>query len=165
VSASFRMNRIAESIGESDAPRAPRPKLVATSAREAAPSNDPCCDALIEHAPESPSLAWLSVPAEIWPEMTSHDFQCAARARRAAVLGTLLRTTLSSTARFARRVLSRYLRQLQARRMHRVLSDLDDRTLRDLGFHRCEIGSVAAEAYGLVERTRVRDPFSPRAPS
>lgn len=165
MSASLRMNRIAESIGESDAPSAPRPKLVATSARKAAPSNDPRCDALIEHAPEAPSLAWLSVHAKMWPEMTSYDVQRAARTRRAAVLGTLLRTTLSSTARFARRMLSRYLRQLQARRMHRVLSDLDDRTLRDLGLHRSEIGSVAAEAYGLVERTRVRDPLSPRAPT
>ena len=160
MSASLRMNRIAES----DAPRAPRPKLVTTSAREAALSNDARCDA-IERTPEPTSLASLSVHAEMRTGKTSYDLQRVARARRATVLGSLVRTTVSSAIGFARRALSRYLRQLQARRMHRVLSDLDDRTLRDLGFHRCEIGSVAAETYGLVERTRVRDPLSPRPPS
>jgi uncharacterized protein YjiS (DUF1127 family) len=159
------MNRVAKTSGESNAPRAARPTLVAGSAREAAPSNDSSCDAVVERAPEAPSLAWLSVHAEMWPEPTSYDLERAARTRRAKALGTLLRTTLSSAVGFARRLLSRYLRQLQARRMHRVLSELDDRTLRDLGFNRCEIGSVAAEAYGLVEHTRMRDPLSPRPPS
>lgn len=101
----------------------------------------------------------------MWPAATDYDLQRAARARRAAVLGTLVRTTISSAIGFARRALSRYLRRRDARRMQSVLSDLDDRTLRDLGLHRCEIGSVAARAYRLVERTRVRDPLSPCAPS
>ena len=41
-----------------------------------------------------------------------------------------------------------------ARAMYEALRGLDDRTLQDLGFSRSEIGSVAAEASGLAERTR-----------
>jgi len=45
-------------------------------------------------------------------------------------------------------------------RMHRAtfqtLHSLDDRTLRDLGFHRSEIGGIAAEIGGRTEITTVR---------
>ena len=44
------------------------------------------------------------------------------------------------------------LRQAAAETLH----SLDDRTLRDLGFHRSEIGSVAAEISGRAEITYVR---------
>jgi uncharacterized protein YjiS (DUF1127 family) len=36
------------------------------------------------------------------------------------------------------------------------LERLDDATLRDIGLSRAEIGSVVAEAYGRVERSRRR---------
>jgi uncharacterized protein YjiS (DUF1127 family) len=38
----------------------------------------------------------------------------------------------------------------------RTLHSLDDRTLRDLGFHRSEIGAIAAEIGGQAEVTYVR---------
>jgi uncharacterized protein YjiS (DUF1127 family) len=41
----------------------------------------------------------------------------------------------------------------QARRTARALADLDDRTLHDLGFHRCQIGAVSAEVHGLRAAT------------
>jgi len=41
----------------------------------------------------------------------------------------------------------------QARRTARALADLDDRTLHDLGIHRCEVGAVSAEVHGLRAAT------------
>jgi uncharacterized protein YjiS (DUF1127 family) len=59
----------------------------------------------------------------------------------------------------------RYQRRQQSRSVYHALQALDDRTLRDLGFHRCEIGSVAAEAAGQAEHTRMHVRRVPRAPS
>ena len=59
----------------------------------------------------------------------------------------------------------RHRRRRHARAIFRALHELDDRTLRDLGFHRSEIWSVAAEATGAAEWTRVRKPLRPRAPA
>jgi uncharacterized protein YjiS (DUF1127 family) len=77
---------------------------------------------------------------------------------------TTLRGSLPALARAALRCLRRYQRRREARAIRGALSDLDDHTLRDLGFHRSEIGSVAAEATGLAERTRMRTLLRPRAP-
>jgi uncharacterized protein YjiS (DUF1127 family) len=57
-----------------------------------------------------------------------------------------------------------YRRHRETRAIHDALVALDDRTLRDLGFHRCEIWSVAAEATGEAEWTRARKPLQPRTP-
>lgn len=56
----------------------------------------------------------------------------------------------------ARQVLVAYRQYRKARAVRDALHSLDDRTLRDLGFHRDEIESVAAEFSGQVERTRIR---------
>jgi uncharacterized protein YjiS (DUF1127 family) len=50
----------------------------------------------------------------------------------------------------------RHRRRVAARELRAALHDLDDRTLRDLGFHRDEIASVAAELGGDAMPTRVR---------
>ena len=47
-------------------------------------------------------------------------------------------------------------RRQDAHDTHRMLRSLDSRTLRDLGFDRSEIGSLAAEIGDLAEPTRVR---------
>jgi uncharacterized protein YjiS (DUF1127 family) len=54
-----------------------------------------------------------------------------------------LRALVEATRRARRR--SAWLRTLQS---------LDDRTLRDMGLHRCEIGSVVAELIGDAPATR-----------
>ena len=55
-----------------------------------------------------------------------------------------------------RRALARYRQRRKARATYDALRHLDDRMLRDLGFDRSEITSVAAEASGAAARTRVR---------
>lgn len=82
----------------------------------------------------------------------------AARGRRTppTLLGTIVDGSVRTWQRYQRR-----------RAMHAIygaLRELDDRTLHDLGFHRSEILSVAAEATGEAEWTRVRVPLRPRAP-
>ncbi len=57
---------------------------------------------------------------------------------------------------FVRGVLERRQRRRQAAQTYDLLCRLDDRTLRDIGFHGEEIWSVAAEIADLTERTRVR---------
>jgi len=47
-------------------------------------------------------------------------------------------------------------RRRQRQATAQTLHSLDDRTLRDLGFHRSEIGSVAAEIGGQAKTTYVR---------
>ena len=56
----------------------------------------------------------------------------------------------------ASRALARYRQRQQAKASYEALSELDDRTLRDLGLDRSELRSVAAEVTGEAERTRVR---------
>lgn len=56
---------------------------------------------------------------------------------------------------FPRRLLDAWRRQRLARATVETLRALDDRTLRDLGMHRCEIRGVAAEMAGSVEPSRL----------
>jgi uncharacterized protein YjiS (DUF1127 family) len=76
----------------------------------------------------------------------------------------LLRDALADLARAAARAWERQQRHREARAIRGALSELDDRTLCDLGFHRSEIGSIAAEATGEAEWTRIRAPLRPRGP-
>jgi uncharacterized protein YjiS (DUF1127 family) len=71
---------------------------------------------------------------------------------------------VQSVREFARDALARYRRRRQMRAIYDTLQGLDNRTLRDLGFHRSEIMSVAAEVVEEAERTRVRVLRMPRAP-
>jgi uncharacterized protein YjiS (DUF1127 family) len=79
-----------------------------------------------------------------------------ARAHRAAVLGAMFAAVSDAVRTLARGAYARYRRYRDAQETYETLSGLDDRALRDLGMHRDEIWSVAAETTGLAERTRVR---------
>ena len=78
------------------------------------------------------------------------------RAIRAAALSTAMARTYSTLCEMARRTIERYRQRRHARVTYDTLSRLDDHTLRDLGFDRLEISSLAAESSGSVESTRIR---------
>jgi uncharacterized protein YjiS (DUF1127 family) len=63
---------------------------------------------------------------------------------------------LASIRALAVELRARHRRRAAARDLCAALHGLDDRTLRDLGFHRDEIASVAAEIGGDAPPTRVR---------
>ena len=87
-----------------------------------------------------------------WP--SSHDLYREAQLRRAALLGDVMAAALRALGAALRKVYARY-RQLEAERAtYEALHQLDDRSLRDLGFVRDEIRSVAAELTGRAEHSR-----------
>jgi uncharacterized protein YjiS (DUF1127 family) len=63
--------------------------------------------------------------------------------------------TLRALGDWVRRIVARSKRRAQARATRRALSSLDAHALRDLGFDRSEITSVAAEIAGDADPTRV----------
>lgn len=62
---------------------------------------------------------------------------------------------LAVVVKVAREFVDTWSHQQQARATYRALRGLDARTLRDIGFHRSEIRSVAAEISGAAEVTRI----------
>ena len=136
-----------------------------------AAGNDACCDAP-NRARLSTPLAWISVddldataanvdePFDPWP--STYALHQTARERRAEALASVIRGAAGAVRGAILRAWKRYRQHRETRRIHDALRGLDDRTLRDLGFHRSEILSVASEASGAAERTRVR--LLPRAP-
>jgi len=88
--------------------------------------------------------------------------------RALAVDGTHLELAIAAPRRFslleiaravagvAAEAIARWQRYRRARSVREALAGLDDRMLRDLGFHRDEIGSVAAEYAGAAESTRMQ---------
>ena len=106
--------------------------------------------------------AVADVPALHW--ISGVDLYRMARERRAAVLQALVRRFIGWARDCFGDALAGYRRRREMRSIYRTLQELDDRMLRDLGFHRSEILSVAAEAVEEAERTRVRIVRMPRAP-
>jgi uncharacterized protein YjiS (DUF1127 family) len=94
----------------------------------------------------------------------SFDTLRAAHLARNHALGRALQSFARTLAAGILRIRDRWRVRRETRAIFRVLHGLDDRTLRDLGFHRCEIWSVAAEATGEAEPTRMRTVLRPRAP-
>ena len=79
-----------------------------------------------------------------------------ARAHRSYQLREIVKATLQAVGDLVRRTVARWKRQQQARATYLALRALDAHMLRDLGFHRSEILSVAAEVAGNAATTRVR---------
>jgi uncharacterized protein YjiS (DUF1127 family) len=87
---------------------------------------------------------------------TSYQLHQAARAHRSFILGEIIVAAIRAAGAIARRAHARHRQRRQARATYAALQQLDDRSLRDLGFDRSEIRSVAAELTGEAEYSRVR---------
>lgn len=79
-----------------------------------------------------------------------------ARAHRSYYLREIVKAALQAVGDFVRRTVTRWKRQEQARATYLALRALDAHILRDLGFHRSELMSVAAEVTGSADSTRAR---------
>lgn len=88
--------------------------------------------------------------------ITSYQMYLNARGHRSFSLGAIVLAMLEALAASARRAHARYRMWRRATAVHDALSRLDDRTLRDLGFDRSEIRSVAAEFTREAESTRLQ---------
>ena len=75
---------------------------------------------------------------------------------RPAPWALLVEAALRAAARLLRRHFAAWQQQRQARQNHLALRGLDERTLRDLGFDRSEIGSLVTEIGDQATPTRVR---------
>jgi uncharacterized protein YjiS (DUF1127 family) len=106
--------------------------------------------------------AVANIPASDW--LSGHALYRAAGTRRAVALQAIVRNGVDRVHEFAAAALASYRRRREMKSIYHTLQRLDDRVLRDLGFHRSEIMSVAAEAVEEAERTRVRTLRMPRAP-
>jgi len=93
---------------------------------------------------------------------TSYQLYHAARTHCSFTLGEIIVALMQAVAAIARQALARYAQHQRARSMYDALRQLDDHTLRDLGFDRSEIRSVVAEMTREVEYTRVRPMRSSR---
>jgi uncharacterized protein YjiS (DUF1127 family) len=86
----------------------------------------------------------------------SYDLYPGARAHRSRAARALIAAAIRRVRAVARLTLLHHRLRQRASAIRDMLRQLDDRSLHDLGFDRSEIGSVAAEATGAAEPSRVR---------
>lgn len=104
-----------------------------------------------------------AIPDAASARPTNYALYHAARTHRSFTLREIIVALMQALAAFARQSLARHRQRRRARSTYDALRQLDDRTLRDLGFDRSEIRSVAAEITRAVERSRVRTLRSARS--
>jgi len=153
----------------------PRRNLVAPAGRAAMPllaaaaGNDADCEPIaksiadprVQAAPATPAaLPAVAGGAARFEWVTGAQLYQLAQARRTAMQAVLIRQGWDAIREVVRRAREQHRQRRESRSIYHALHALDDRTLRDLGFHRCEILSVAAEVSGRAESTRL----VPRAP-
>src|SRR5258706_5136247 len=91
-------------------------------------------------------VATTNTASSAWP--MSYQLHQAASAYRSHILGQAIAAAIQATVAIARRALARHRQRRQARVTYDALRQLDDRMLRDLGFDRSEITSIATEVAG-----------------
>jgi uncharacterized protein YjiS (DUF1127 family) len=131
------------------------PSTLRRTPRGAPAANDDCCvelsassaiDGWARHASGANGFgdaAWQSSPSSL--PVASTGIQRRARTARAQAIAELIATSLASVWAAMDRAYEWYCTYRIARETYRALRMLDDRTLRDLGYDRSEIESVATE--------------------
>ena len=99
------------------------------------------------------SLVALDTPSFARP--ANYKLHLVARAHRSFTLGEIIVAAIQAAGAIARRAYERHRQRRRAKATYDALRQLDDHMLRDLGFDRSELTSIAAEATGQAERTRV----------
>jgi uncharacterized protein YjiS (DUF1127 family) len=94
----------------------------------------------------------------------SYELHRVARTYRSLMLGSIIVAAVQAVVAIARRAYARQRQRQRASAIYDVLRRFDDLTLRDMGFDRNEIGSVAAEMSGKAEQIRVRSSILDETP-
>lgn len=132
-------------------------KRTQTPGKTAAPAPNTTAAAWARHAGAANGFGDLPTNDEAFRAApSSYDRYQAARAHRAVVLGELMAAAMQWLDALVRRAYLRNRERREARAAYEALRRLDDRTLRDLGFHRSETMSIAAELASEEEPTRTR---------
>ena len=114
-------------------------------------------DAWARHASAASGFGDDGSPTgDTWAWATSYELQSSARARRAFGIGEIVAAMVLAVSEAGRRAYARYRQWRVAAETYDTLRRLDDHELKDLGFDRSELASVAAEAAGTVTPTRKR---------
>ena len=95
--------------------------------------------------------------------LTSLELYHSARAHRSYRLAEIVKAALLGAGGFWRQMVVEWKRRQCAQATYAALRALDPRILRDLGFHRSELLSVAAEVAGVADSTRAAVRHNPCA--
>lgn len=129
----------------------------AVAARGVSPITETAITTIAQHGMSSNDVDYDAGRETAFPARPdSYDLVRAARANRSRIAGALIAAAIRKVRAVARLTLIHHRLRQRASAIRDMLRQLDDRSLHDLGFDRSEITSVAAEATGRAESTRVR---------
>ena len=111
-------------------------------------------DGWARHAAGANGFSDVGMYAAFAPATLQPPMYFKARVERAHMLGDAIVAACRAVGRGAQRAWAAWRQWRAAREVYASLSDLDDRTLHDLGIDRSELTSVAREASGQAEYTR-----------
>ena len=85
----------------------------------------------------------------------SVELERVAKAHRSRVIRLIFRKAFRAVGGLTRRAIAQWKHRQYAGATYAALRGLDARVLRDLGFHRSELMSIAAEMAGAADATRI----------